>query len=125
MQAAFVTEYAVDGNATQAAIRAGANPNSAHVTASKWLKTAKIRSAVTDAQRRVLARTEITAQMILERAWAVAQTDAKDRSAHLAIAARAFPEFKDGITVNNDNRKVELPAGTTIDDLRALRDELK
>lgn len=46
LQARFVAEYQKDQNGTQAAIRAGANPNSAHVSASKWLKTAKVVAAL-------------------------------------------------------------------------------
>lgn len=46
MQARFVAEWQKDQNGTQAAIRAGANPNSAHVTASKWLKLPKVVAAL-------------------------------------------------------------------------------
>lgn len=45
-QQRFAEEYLVDGNGTQAAIRAGCRANSAKVTASKWLRLANIQAAV-------------------------------------------------------------------------------
>ena len=48
-QQLFVAEYPVDFNATQAAIRAGANPKGAHVTASRWLKMVKVQDALREA----------------------------------------------------------------------------
>ncbi len=71
------------------------------------------------AQTKVAEKAVVTAQMILERAWTIANSDAKDRAQHLAIAARAFPEFKDGITVDN-SQHVHLPEGLTVEELRTL-----
>lgn len=86
------------------AVNPKATYESAAVTANRTLKNANVLARVAELQAAAVERTGITAQMILERAWQVAQSDAKDRGMHLAIAAKAFPEFKDGITVNNDNR---------------------
>ena len=52
-QQRFVAEYAIDLNATQAAIRAGYSPTSAKVTASRMLTNANVRSAVDATQQKV------------------------------------------------------------------------
>lgn len=123
-QARFVAEYLVDGNGTQAAIRAGYSPNRADVTASELLREEAILTALDVGKRKVTERTIITAQMVLERAWQVANSDAKDRGAHLAIAARAFPEFRESVTIDNRQQTLVLPEGTTLEDIKRLRDGL-
>ena len=45
-QIQFAQEYIIDFNGKQAAIRAGYSPNSAEVTASRLLRTAKVRSEI-------------------------------------------------------------------------------
>lgn len=62
-QRAFVNEYPKDNNGTQAAIRAGCSEDSAHVTASKWLKNPKVRRAL----GLKLQRAEITSDWVLKR----------------------------------------------------------
>jgi len=48
-QELFAQHFALSGNGTQAAIRAGCrNPNSAHVTASRWLQKAKIQERIAE-----------------------------------------------------------------------------
>ena len=42
----FAHEYLIDGNGTQAAIRAGASPRSACTTASRWLAMDKVKTIV-------------------------------------------------------------------------------
>ncbi len=131
-QAAFVAEYTKDGNATQSAIRAGYSAHTADVQGPRLLGNVAIQQALqqvkADAVQRVQeSQTEavVTAQAILQRAWQIANTDARDRGQHLAIAARAFPEFKDGVVVDNRQQTLVLPEGTTLDDLRRLRAELE
>lgn len=58
-QQRFVAEYLIDLNATQAAIRAGYAPASAHVHASRMLKDAKISEAVEQGKSATLERAEI------------------------------------------------------------------
>lgn len=66
-QERFVAEYVVDRNATQAAIRAGYAPVSAHVHASRMLKDAKVAARVAEAQAAVAAKLEITQEWVLDR----------------------------------------------------------
>lgn len=87
--------------------------------ASRLLTSDDVRARVQELSGKAAERAVVTAQMILERAWEVANSDAKDRAQHLAIAARAFPEFKDGVTV--DNRTVNLTVeGLSVEELRQL-----
>jgi phage terminase small subunit len=64
-QAAFVEEYLVDLNGTQAAIRAGYSAKTANVTSSKLLAKANVAEAVARATMKRSARTEITADRVL------------------------------------------------------------
>lgn len=64
--AKFVSEYLVDLNGTQAAIRAGYAPKSAHVTASKLLKTPKVKGALDAAMAERAKRTEVTADRVIQ-----------------------------------------------------------
>ena len=57
-QAAFVAEYVKDGNATQAAIRAGYAQSSAHVTGHELLKHPKISEALTKVREQAVERVE-------------------------------------------------------------------
>ena len=65
-QNAFVDEYMVDYNGTQAAIRAGYNPKSARTVASDLLAKPNIAAAVARARARQSRRTGITADRVLQ-----------------------------------------------------------
>lgn len=64
-QAAFVREYLVDKNATQAAIRAGYSPKSAYSMAEALLKKHEIRAAVQAGLSDLAAKAGLTAEMVL------------------------------------------------------------
>lgn len=61
----FVEEYLVDLNATQAAIRAGYSPISAHAEGGRLLNDVKVAEALKAAMDARSARTEITADRVL------------------------------------------------------------
>jgi phage terminase small subunit len=65
-QRAFVLEYAIDRNGTQAAVRAGYAPGSARVSASRLLTNAAVREAVEALGRRNAEQLQITRQQVLE-----------------------------------------------------------
>lgn len=65
-QAAFVREYLVDLNATQAAIRAGYSKKTANVIASELLAKPIIQSAIQEEMKKRAERTEITADKVLK-----------------------------------------------------------
>lgn len=61
----FAKEYTVDLNGTQAAIRAGYSEKSAHVTACRLLKDAKVQAAIQKEIAKRSQRTEITQDFVL------------------------------------------------------------
>jgi len=66
---AFVAEYLVDLNATQAAIRAGYSENGASVRGSILLANDNVQEAIQAAQAKRAERLEITADMLLQDAY--------------------------------------------------------
>jgi len=54
-QAAFVREYIVGGNATQAARRAGYSEKTAHVQGSALIRNPKVKAAIQEAHNRAAA----------------------------------------------------------------------
>lgn len=77
-QAAFVREYLVDLNATQAAIRAGYSKRTAGATGYENLNKPQIAAAIQDAKGKRAARTEITADMVLQELARVGFADIRD-----------------------------------------------
>lgn len=65
-QRRFVEEYLIDLNATQAAIRAGYSAKTAYSAGQRLLKDVEVQRAVTDAQGKRSARTEITQDRVLQ-----------------------------------------------------------
>lgn len=65
-QQAFVREYLVDLNATQAAIRAGYSAKTARQIGDRLLSKADIQASVQELQRERAARLEITADRVLQ-----------------------------------------------------------
>lgn len=64
-QEAFVREYLVDKNATQAAIRAGYSPRSAHTAGSSNMQNPEVKQAVRAALAAQASRTLISADRVL------------------------------------------------------------
>lgn len=66
-QAAFITEYLVDKNATQAAIRAGYSPRTAAAIGEENLRKPDIRSAIDDALQRLAEATMTESEWVRRR----------------------------------------------------------
>ena len=66
-QERFIEEYLIDGNATQAAIRAGYSPKTAYAIASENLRKPEITSRLEERKRDILEQADITPE------WAVEQ----------------------------------------------------
>lgn len=64
-QSAFVQEYLIDLNATQAAIRAGYSERTANEQASRLMKNPAVKAAIEAAQEARAERTEITQDYVL------------------------------------------------------------
>lgn len=65
-QRAFVAEYLVDLNATQAAIRAGYSPTTAGAIASEYLQKPNIAAAIERGKAQRLSRVNMTADTVLQ-----------------------------------------------------------
>lgn len=64
-QASFAREYAVDNNATQAAIRAGYSPETAYSQGQRLLKHVEVSKAIATTTQKVATRLELTAELVL------------------------------------------------------------
>lgn len=64
-QERFVSEFLIDMNGKQAAIRAGCSPRSAEVTASKWLRLTKVQDALAARRKKIAAKLEITQERVI------------------------------------------------------------
>ena len=65
-QAAFVREYRLDLNATQAAIRAGYSANTAAVIGHQNLRKLKIKALLAESEAEALTKADLSAQHVLE-----------------------------------------------------------
>lgn len=83
-QAAFVREYLVDFNATQAAIRAGYSKKTAGSQAHDLLKKPEIQDALREGQKRLAEATETEAEWVRRRL----KEEATDYSATASHSAR-------------------------------------
>lgn len=100
-QQRFVAEYAIDLNATQAAIRAGYSEKTARAIGSENLTKPDIAAALSTALAEPLERAEWDVARIVVRAGQIAMEDRNDRVPALMLLSKRFPEFRDnGPTVN-------------------------
>ena len=74
----FVTLYVDNPNGTQAAIAAGYAPKSAHVTASRLLKRAKVRDAIARRNAELMVELDFTPQRIVREIAKVAGVNMAD-----------------------------------------------
>ncbi len=77
-QRAFVREYLVDRNATQAAIRAGYSPHTAQVQSSDLLSKPVIKELVAEKERRLAAAADVDATWVISELRAVANADPRE-----------------------------------------------
>lgn len=79
MQMEFVMHLLADPdrNGTNAALKAGCKPASAYVTASKWLKMAKVRAELAKRTAKSAKKLEISADWVLERLMRLADYDCR------------------------------------------------
>lgn len=73
--AAFVAEYLIDKNGTQAAIRAGYSAKTAASQAERLLRNAEIRQAIDDGIANLANRTGVTAERIIQERARIAFAD--------------------------------------------------
>ena len=62
----FVAEYLIDHNGTRAAVAAGYSARSAKQLASQLLKDVRVKALVAEEEKKLLARSDLSAQNVLE-----------------------------------------------------------
>lgn len=77
-QAIFAEEYALHGNATQAARAAGCPEKSARTTGSRWLTNANICAAIDAAKARIARKYEVTAERTIGTLARIAYHDKRE-----------------------------------------------
>lgn len=76
-QKAFVQEYLIDLNATQAAIRAGYSPRTAHSTGPRLLENVEVKRAISEQMERIRTQRTADAQEVLEYLTAVLRGESR------------------------------------------------
>lgn len=77
-KAAFVDEYLIDLNATQACIRAGYSAKTAEQQGSRLLRDVEVAAAIREAQAKRSVRTKVDADYVLNRLAEIDQLDVLD-----------------------------------------------
>jgi phage terminase small subunit len=113
-QLKFTREYAVDGNGTQAAIRAGYSPNSAQMQSSRLLSKDMVSKSVAKFQERHRIKAEVTIESLAaelehdrDRARQLDQT-ATAVTATVQIAKLYGLDINRNINENNGLTKIEI-----------------
>lgn len=87
-QQRFVDEYVVDLNASQAALRAGYSAKTAGAIGHELLKKPEIAEAIEAKRQRLSAKTEITAEKVLQRLWMIATANPNHLVQHRRLCCR-------------------------------------
>lgn len=77
-QARFAEEYLIDGNATQAALRAGYSERSAYSQGQRLLKKDEVQECIRKGQERIQRRLEVTQERIVKELARLAFCDPRD-----------------------------------------------
>jgi phage terminase small subunit len=110
-QAAFVQEYLVDLNGTQAAIRAGYSPKTANEQAARLLANASVQAAVTKGREKLAAKVEVTAERVL--GGLLAEATADDGPMCKSARVKAWELLGKHLGLLTDRSKVEVSGDVT------------
>ena len=123
-QVAQLVAQGIDQTHAYMTVYPKSSEEAARRSASALMTKPDLQARVRELSGKAAERAVVTAGDILARAVEIAMSDARDRVPALAIAAKAFPEFKDGVTVDNRSVSITVPEGTSLADLKRLRQEL-
>ena len=90
----FVTEYLVDLNAPQAAIRAGYSSKTAQQQGSRLLTNVVVKQAIAAQQARQLKTVEVRIEDVLRDVMAIAHTDLQTLTEQSGVSARWSDKLK-------------------------------
>jgi phage terminase small subunit len=114
-QARFVSEYLIDLNATQAAIRAGYSPATAYSQGQRLLKHVEVEAAVSAAQAERSERTKITADKVLSELAKIGFSDIR-KAVQWQANVTGMVEDEDGTERLAVTNQVQLVSSSEIDD---------
>lgn len=123
-QAAFVDEYLLDLNATQAAIRAGYSQKTAGQMGHDLLKIPEIQDAIAAAGTRRSERTQIDAAWMLKRLADEAEADVADlyTEAGGLKPIHEWPKiWRQGLVAGLDIEQIKGPDGSVAGDLVKIK----
>ena len=109
-QAAFITEYLVDRNATQAAIRAGYSARTAASIGEENLRKPDIRTAIDDALRRLTEATMTEAEWVRRRLREEATQSGPDSSHSARVRALELLGKINGVFESDNRQKGQAAA---------------
>jgi phage terminase small subunit len=111
-QRRFVEEHLIDGNATQAAIRAGFSQKTAAAAGARLLRNVKVAAALAAAQQARSERTQITADLVLQGLLTEARYRGEGTSHSARVAAwdklaRHLGMYRDALDVTSGQKPIE------------------
>jgi len=119
-QRRFVAEYLKDGNATQAAIRAGYSKKSAEQIGYQLLQKTSVAHAIAQQQKASIVRTLGGADEVLAKMWQLATFDANQLSQYRRGACRYcwgfghHYQWRDAVEFDEETAKVEGREGARL-----------
>ena len=126
-QERFCTEYIIDLNATQAAIRAGYSSKTANRIASENLSKPDIQRKIQELQQERAERTEITQDRVLKELAGIGfapitkgKIKAADKTKALELLGRHLGMFTDKLQIEGDIKTINPYANLTEADLLKL-----
>ena len=98
-QTAFVREYLVDHNATQAAIRAGYSCKTAYSHGQRLLKNVEVCQALEKGEAKLVAKSELTKEGIVEHCRQIMETELRDVLSWdgKILTVKAFEDIPDAV----------------------------
>ncbi len=120
----FVREYLIDFNGTQAAIRAGYAPRSAHVHASRMLNNAKVAADITESCLKIREKLEMNGDDV-RRGFARIATDSRTEVAggpSYMARLKALREL--GLLLGLYEDKIHITGSVTLVDLLLAADQV-
>ena len=130
-QERFVTEYLVDLNATQAALRAGYSPRTAPQQGSRLLKNVDVQAAIATQQSQKLQAVEVRIEDVLRDLKAIAHRELQTLSIQSGVPARWADKLKAlellmkhlGLAAPEQHQHLHQHVHFTPDQLRRMTDD--
>ena len=117
-QELFISEYIIDSNATQAAIRAGYKEKAAYATGAENLRKPQIKSLIDKAMKERALNNGITAEFVLNGIKAIAQGGEKENDQLKAyeLLGKHLKLFVDKVETENTNTNLEIKLDDNLSD---------